>query len=168
MKTTFLILVVSLFCSQANSQARARSSATGMSGFSIGLEAGVPLGENGKPYSYILGGSLQYETKPASDIGITFSGGYLNYTFKEDYGSGNTGFVPLLGGVKYYFSPSAFLHAQVGAAVGTKSGQGTSFMYTPGIGFKLSRNIEATVKYVGISNSGGSLENVGARLAYNF
>ena len=168
MKATFFIVILSVMCYTANSQSRARGSASGMSGFSIGLEGGVPIGENGKPYSHILGGSLQYEAKPAVDIGITVSGGYLNYTFKESWGGGSSSFVPVLGGVKYYFSPNAFLHAQVGAAVGTRSGQGTSFAYSPGIGFKLSPNIEATVKYSGISNKAGAIENIGARLAYNF
>ncbi len=167
MKRSFFILLLSVLSCVANSQ-RGRTSAAGTSGFSIGFEAGLPVGENGKIYSGILGGSLQYEGRPASDVGITVSAGYLNYSIKNDYGSGNVGFVPLLGGVKYYFSPAAFLHAQIGAAVGTRKDQGTSFAYSPGIGLKLTQNLEATIKYAGISNKGGRLENVGARIALNF
>ena len=76
--------------------------------FSIGLEAGLPLGENSKPYSSVIGGSLQYENMPSSDLGITLSGGYLHWSFKSSYGGGNIGFLPLLAGVKYYFTPGAF------------------------------------------------------------
>lgn len=156
MKKALFVLLLSGMYATSNAQV------------SLGLEAGLPVGENGKPYSSVLGGSLQYEIKPAHDMGITFSGGYLNYNIKKEYGSGNVGFVPLLAGVKYYFTPSAFFHAQLGAAIGTASGQGTSFAYSPGIGYKFSPKVDAELKYQGISNKGGSLDNVGVRLAYNF
>ncbi len=171
MKNAFLILLLSAIYFTANAQTRGRNatsrSATS-SGFSIGLEAGLPVGENGEIYSSLIGGSLQYEIMPAADLGITFSGGYLNYNIKSKYGGGSVGFVPLLAGVKYYFTPGAFFHAQLGAAVGTKTGQGTSFVYSPGVGLKLSPNLDAEVKYMGISNKGGTIPNVGLRVAYNF
>ncbi len=171
MKNTFLILLLSAMYLAGNSQTKGRNAAalsTNKSGFSIGLEGGIPVGENGKIYSSLIGGSLQYETMPDSDIGITVNGGYLNYNIKSRYGGGSVGFVPLLAGVKYYFTPVIFFHVQLGAAIGTKTGQGTSFAYSPGIGFKLSPNFDAEVKYMGISNKGGSINDAGARIAYNF
>ncbi len=167
MKSTLLVLLLSTIFFASNAQST-RTRSSNPSGFSIGLEAGLPLGENGKPYSSIIGGSLQYETKPAHDFGITVNGGYLSFNFKSSYGGSSVGFVPLLAGVKYYLSPNAFFHGQLGAAVGTKSGQGTSFAYAPGIGFKLSPTIDAELKYMGISNSGGTLDNVGVRVGFNF
>jgi hypothetical protein len=167
MKKVFFILSLSLIYYAGDAQSR-RTAPAGGGGFSIGLEAGLPVGENAKPYSQVIGGSLQYEIKPASDMGITLNGGYLNFGLKKSYGGGSVGFVPLLAGVKYYFTPAAFFHAQLGAAVGTKTGQGTSFAYSPGLGYKLSPNIDAELKYTGISNKGGSLDNVGLRLGYNF
>ncbi len=147
-----------------------RSSATGAkSKVSIGLEAGIPVGENASFYSSVLGGSLQYEYMPSEDVGITVSGGYLNYALKSSFGGGSVGFVPLMAGFKYYFTPSGvFFHGQFGAAIGTSEGQGTSFAYSPGIGISIIPQLDAEVKYLGISNSGGSIGNVGLRLAYNF
>jgi len=170
MKQAFLISLLSIiyFAGYTQSKGRRATNATNPGIFSIGLEAGVPVGENGKPYSYIIGVSLQYETKPDSDIGITFSGGYLNYQFKSSYGGGSVGFVPLLAGVKYYFSQNTFFHGQLGAAVGTAKNQGTSFAYAPGLGYKFSPRVDGEIKYMGISNSGGSLNNAGIRIAYNF
>lgn len=159
MKKTLMIVLLASACYAGKAQ---------KSGFSLGLEAGVPVGENGKPYSHILGGSLQYEARPDADLGITFSGGYSNWAIKSKYGGSSVGFVPLLAGVKYYFSPSVFGHAQLGAAIGTAKDQGTSFTYSPGIGIKLSPNIDAELKYTGIANNGGSLNNVGLRLGFNF
>ncbi len=172
MKNALLIFLLSAFYFAGNAQTKGRyatSRSTTASGFSIGLEAGLPVGENGKIYSSLIGGSLQYEIRPASDLGLTANAGYLNYNIKSKFGGhGSVGFVPLLAGVKYYFTPGAFFHAQLGAAIGTKSGQGTSFAYSPGIGFNLSRNLDAEVKYMGISNKGGTIPNVGVRVAYNF
>ncbi len=154
-----LFLTVLIFSSFAQSKS---------SGVSIGLEAGLPVGVNGKPYSAVFGGSLQYEHLPAHDLGITLSGGYLNWAIKSSYGSGSIGFVPLLAGFKYYVNPKVFFHGQLGAAIGTSRGQGTSFAYAPGIGFALSRAVDAEIKYMGISNKGGTLGEAGLRLAYNF
>ena len=147
---------------------KAPGNAVAMSHFSIGLEAGLPVGENGKVYSSIFGGSLQYEYMPANDIGITLSGGYLNYAFKSSYGGSSIGFVPLLAGFKYYFTQGVFFHGQFGAAIGTSQGQGTSFAYAPGFGFAITPQLDAELKYMGISNSGGTLGDVGLRIAYNF
>lgn len=175
MKKVFLIFAIALTTYAASAQARRSNSGT--TNFSIGVEAGVPVGQFPKgfqnPYSFIVGASLQVESHVASDLGLTGSLGYLSYSYKTNYqnnsnGGGSTGFVPLMGGVKYYFSPSVFGHAQLGAAFGTSSGQGTSFAYSPGIGFNISRNIDAEIKYLGISNSAATLGSVGVRLAYNF
>jgi hypothetical protein len=73
-----------------------------------------------------------------------------------------------LAGVKYYFSPKVYAHGQLGAGFGTSSGSGTSFVYTPGVGFHLSNSVDLLVKYVGYSRSGNTLSSIGARLAYNF
>jgi hypothetical protein len=170
MKKVFLILLLTSMVYAGNAQrvSRSRTGSPSTSHVGIGVEAGVPLGQNGKPYSAAIGGSLQYEYMPDTDLGLTLSGGYLHWPIKSSYGGGSIGFVPLLAGVKYYFIPGAFFHAQLGAAVGTAKNQGTSFAYSPGIGLKLSPNVDATLKYTGFSTSGGTLENVGLRLGYNF
>jgi opacity protein-like surface antigen len=145
--------------------------------FGIGVEAGLPVGENGKLYSSVLGANLQYEYMPDTDLGITLSGGYLHFPLKKIYhtnrGPNSSGFVPLLAGIKYYFTPNAFFRAQLGAAVSTTKDifgntGGTSFAYSPGLGVKLSPNIDAELKYLGIQNKGGTLPSVGLRLGYNF
>lgn len=170
MRNTILVLALSVIVTAASAQKvrKVSSRAANKSGFSLGLEVAAPVGENAKPYSVVLGGSLQFEAKPDPEVGITFSAGYLNYHIKQQYGNGSVGFVPLLAGVKYYPSPDVFFHAQLGAAVGTKSGQGTSFAYAPGIGYKFSPTVDAELKYLGISNKTGSINNVGVRLGFSF
>jgi hypothetical protein len=170
MKKVFLFFLLSsaVYVSNAQRVSRSRTNVSSTSHFGIGVEAGLPLGQNGKPYSAVLGGDLQYETMPDKDLGLTLSAGYSHWPVKSNYGSGSIGFVPLLAGVKYYFTPAAFFHAQLGAAFGTKTGMGTSFAYSPGLGLKLSPNIDATLKYTGFSKKSGTLENVGLRLGFTF
>ena len=170
MKTFILTALLStcMLFTFAQSGRNLQPNVTGDSHFSVGLEAGIPFGESGKLFSSIIGGSLQYEYLPASDLGITLNGGYLNYAYKSLYGGSSIGFVPLLAGVKYYFSRGVFFHAQLGAAIGTARGQATNFAYAPGIGFVISQNFDAEIKYMGVSNSGGTLSDIGARIAYNF
>jgi hypothetical protein len=171
MKKTYLTILLTgiLVGAFAQKNKNLAASTEARSRFSIGFEAGIPVGENGKFYSSILGGSLQYEYMPSSDIGITVNGGYLNYAFKSSYGGGSVGFVPLLAGIKYYFTPAGvFFHGQFGAAIGTSTGQGTSFAYSPGIGISIIPQLDAELKYMGISNSGGTIGDVGLRIAYNF
>ena len=188
MKKTFLLLMLSSLFYAGNAQRERTSRSRNGSGaavgtsartshFGIGVEGGLPVGENGKVYSAVFGANLQYETMPDADLGITLSAGYLHFPLKKIYhttaGPNSSGFVPLLAGIKYYFTPGAFFHAQLGAAVSTTKDifgntGGTSFAYAPGVGVKLSPNIDAELKYMGISNKGGTLPNVGLRLGYNF
>ncbi|MEP6594495.1 MAG: outer membrane beta-barrel protein [Ginsengibacter sp.] len=142
--------------------------------FSIGLEPAIPIGNFQDVYGFGIGGTLQGEYKPADDLGLTLNTGYINYSGKNitfngvTIDAGNFGIIPFLAGVKYYFSPKAYAHGQLGAAFSTSSGGGTSFAYTPGVGFILSKNIDLLVKYVAYSKNKETLSSIGARLAYNF
>ena len=138
--------------------------------FSVGLEAALPIGTFGDFYSFGIGGSVQGEHKISTNTGLTLNLGYITYSVKSSLGSGHFGVIPVLAGVKQYFSSSIYGQAQLGAAFGTTSGSGTNFTYSPGIGFILGKNFDVLVKFVGISggSGGGSLNSIGARLAYDF
>jgi hypothetical protein len=142
--------------------------------FSIGAEASLPIGNFQDVYSFGLGATLQGEYKPANELGLTLNAGYINYFGKNiSFGgvtidAGDFGVIPFLAGVKFYFSPKLYGHGQLGAAFSTTSGGGTSFAYTPGVGFILSKNVDVLVKFVGYSQNGSTLNSLGARLAYNF
>jgi hypothetical protein len=135
--------------------------------FSIGVEPSLPIGDfSDAGYNFGIGGSLQGEYKPASDLGLTLNAGYINYSAEGN--GGNYGLIPVLAGVKYYFTPKVYGHGQLGAGFGTQSGSGTSFVYSPGIGAYISDKVDLLVKFVGNSQNGINLNSIGARLAYNF
>lgn len=142
--------------------------------FSIGAEGLLPVGDFNDTHSFGIGGTVQAEYKPAEDLGLTVNAGYITYSGKTihtplgDVKNGSFGLIPVLGGVKYYFSPKVYGHGQLGASFGTDKGDGSLFTYSPGVGFMLSDNIDAEVKYVGMSKNSANLNSVGVRLAYNF
>lgn len=175
MKKLFLIMAIAGFSISTNAQTK-KGNNSGATNFSIGLEGGLPVGQYPKgfdnPYSSVFGASLQVENHVAPEICLTLNAGYLSYGIKHVYqstGGGNRfGVIPVMGGLKYYFSPSVFAHAQLGAGFGTSSGAKTSFAYSPGIGLNISQNLDAELKYFALSNSNATLGSVGLRLAYNF
>jgi hypothetical protein len=146
---------------------------------SIGAEGMVPVGDFNNTHKFGIGGSLQAEYKPAADIGLTVSLGYLSFSGKSvgNLKYKNASFVPVMGGVKYYFSPKVYAHGQLGVAFGASdivgslvhvNGKGSLFAYSPGIGFQLSPQIDAEIKYLGLSQNSYNLNSAGVRLAYNF
>ena len=177
-KTILLFLSIVTFFTVTNAQTESDSRSSSVI-FSVGPDLSFPIGNNVVEYSFIAGLSAQVEYSVSPVIGITANAGYLNYSYKTVAGSGNQGFVPLLGGVKFYISPRAFFHMQAGAAFATSSisdgangvflKSGTFFAYSPGIGHKFGKNLEGEAKFFGISNSDHNhINSFGIRLGYIF
>ena len=130
--------------------------------FSIGVDAGIPTE---KGLSFVIGGSLQGDFKVASDLDLTANAGYKSWQAK---GGGSTGFIPVLGGIKYYFAPEVYGSGQLGISFSTENGGGSWFTYAPGIGFKASPNFDILAKYTGMSKNSINFNEIGVRLAYPF
>ena len=142
--------------------------------FSIGLEAGVPVGGFSDASSFGIGATLQAEHGLSDDAAVTLSAGYLNFFGKSvnlsGYGTYKvpaTSIVPLLAGVKYYFSKSFYGHVQAGVSF-FNNGGGSAFTYAPSIGFVPSEYFDIAFKYQAASKSGSTLSFIGLRAAYNF
>ena len=54
----------------------------GGSNFSIGLEAGLPVGNASNAYSFVIGGSLKYEAPIATGTHFTLTAGYSSFQGK--------------------------------------------------------------------------------------
>jgi hypothetical protein len=164
MKKLFLAIVGIIFILHTAAQDKVSSSNTS---FSLGAELSLPVGTFGDIYSFGFGASGQGNFAIADDAAITLYAGYINYSLKSTYGSGSAGYLPVLGGVEFGFSPQIYASAQLGLTFYTKGG-GSAFTYAPGIGFKISNNISALLKYTAQSKGGATSGAVGARLAYIF
>jgi opacity protein-like surface antigen len=145
--------------------------------FSIGLEAGIPVGDASTYNSFVIGGSLKYDMPIATATAITLSVGYSSFMGKTVAGIkyGSTGFVPVKVGVKYHFADAFYGEAQIGASFGTQSGSKTGFAYSPGIGYDFGGGLDLGVRYEGWSYSSNgtgttsaTISQIAARLAYSF
>lgn len=160
--------------------------------FSIGVDAGIPVGDFIKSdfgkfsdgFSFGIGGSVQGAYALDSDLGLTLSVGYMSFMAKEIDGEKGSalGVIPVQAGIEYNFTPQFFASAQLGYnfysnkdlkdADLTLSG----FSYAPGIGYRFTENFSAQLRYQGASvklkgdggSISGNLSNIGLRLAYSF
>jgi len=139
--------------------------------FSIGVEAGLPVGDAHQVFKSVFGGSLKYELPIAPSTWFTVSAGYNSFQVKKELKDagldGSYGAIPVKVGIKYYLEQGFFAEGQVGAAFGTKSGSSTAFAYSPGIGYTFDGGFEAGVRYEGWSKN-GTTSQIGLRLAYRF
>jgi len=142
----------------------AQKAAEKTSKFSIGVDAGIPVGNARNVYNLGIGGSLKYDMSLSKEAAFTVSAGYTSLMVK---GGGSLGYVPLKAGLKYYFADSFYGEGQLGAAFSTSSGGGTSFVYAPGIGYNFGGGVDLGVRYEAWSHN-GTISQVAARLALSF
>lgn len=168
MKKVLLVLGI-LSGVAVNSFAQTSSEKKGA--FSIGVEAGLPLGSTGDFYNLVVGGSLKYEHPVAENTLITGSAGYNAFLTKsefKDFGAKSSyGAIPVKAGVKQLFGSGFFGEAQLGAAFSTESGGGTAFIYAPGVGYNFSKNVDAGIRYEAWSDN-GTIKQLGLRVGFKF
>ncbi len=141
----------------------------GGSNFSVGVEAGLPVGDVSNAYNFVIGGSLKYEAPIATGTNFTLTAGYSSFQGKTVAGFKfpAIGFIPVKAGIKYFLADAFYGEAQLGAAFSTQSGGGTAFAYSPGIGYKFSDVIDLGVRYEAWSKN-GTTSQIGARLGFSF
>ncbi|MDE3184424.1 MAG: hypothetical protein KGM16_13485 [Bacteroidota bacterium] len=163
-KLIFVFAIVALSTIGAKAQDRDDAKSTNLS---IGVNIGAPT-SSPSIYSLAWGVDLQAGFPVASGTQITASAGYEDFSVKSKYGGGNSGFIPLLGGVKFNFGEKAYGHAQLGYGISTAKGGGGAFAYAPSIGYYFSPNFDGSVKYLAFSKNSVTVGTIGIRLAYNF
>ncbi|RFZ82081.1 hypothetical protein DYU05_15740 [Mucilaginibacter terrenus] len=164
------ILFAILFVVGAASTCFAQSSSeTGK--FSLGLNAGLPVGSAHDVSSFAGGLDLKYDLPIATGTFFTISGGYTRF-FYNDFGKAvsgekGAGFVPLKAGIKHYFDQGFYGEGQLGAVFSTQSGGGTGFAYAPGLGYTFDGGFDVGVRYEGWSKN-GTTSQVALRLGISF
>lgn len=174
-----LVLLAAIAATFAFSKVSAQKKDPAMSGqkFGIGVDFAFPTGNFGDFYKLGYGGSLQFQTPIADKLNFTASAGYLNFKAKDintplgTINGGNYGAIPVKAGIRYFLAENFYAGGELGASFATKSGGGTSFVYTPNIGVEFpvsdTGSFDLGVRYEAWSND-GTLRFFGVRLAYNF
>jgi hypothetical protein len=137
--------------------------------FSVGAELGGATGNLNSFYSLVAGGTAQLDFKIDNDASLTLNTGVIDFVGKKISNTNlkyqSAAAIPLLGGVKYYFTPKVYGSAQLGGTFFLNNGGGSAFTYAPGIGVKIDESLDLLLKYTGYSSMGGAF---GIRLGYTF
>lgn len=138
---------------------------------SVGAELAFASGDFSNSHSFGIGGSGQLEIPIQEKLNGVAYGGILFYNGKSaGAGLKNKGvtIIPVRVGVKYFLTGSVYTNLQAGLGFIGGSGTGTSFSYSPQIGYEFQTNsgksIDLTFKYDAYTK--GSLSSFGFRLAY--
>jgi len=140
---------------------------------SLGGELGAATGNLNLYYGLTAGATLQADFAVDKDLAITLNAGIIDFVGKNENNNNNNNtkyksiaVIPILAGIKYYFTPVVYGSAQLGGSTFTASSfKGTKFTYIPGLGFKVDKNVDILVKYTGYSGIGGAF---GVRVGYVF
>jgi hypothetical protein len=140
--------------------------------FGVGINLGAPTSD---AYSVAIGADLRYQFDLSKQLSVPLTAGYTHLVGKEIGNSGinfdDFGYIPAKVGLKYYFNESGtgvYGLGEVGAGFGTKSGSGTSFVYSPALGYSFGSGLDLAAKYEGLSKNSVNTGYVGIRLAYGF
>src|SRR5688572_15756184 len=117
---------------------------------SVGLEAGLPMGDFGKVYSFGIGGSAKVGI-PAGPGAVTISAGYMTFSGK-DLGGGikasGYSLIPLKAGYRFGLGSGFNVEPQVGYSVGESSTGG--FTYAGNVGYMFSPAVDVALRYEGV------------------
>lgn len=127
------------------------------SNISIASEIGLPSGNFANLSNIGLGASLKLDIPVAEKLAITVNGGFMNFFGRHNqlFNVADLTYIPLKGGVKYFFSEGFYAEGQFGTAFPLNDGQKTVIAWSPGFGnfFKLRNNnrLDLGIRYEGWS-----------------
>jgi hypothetical protein len=157
--------------------------------YSIGVDAGIPIGDFKDAYKWNLGGSVQADIPVASQLFVTVNAGYNNVFGKKDLGGiagadvPNFQLIPVKAGLKFFPIQNFYVQGEAGAAFllnkkDTGNDKSTAFVYAPQIGvqFPVSASgnfIDAGIRYEATTKYSSDFDNskaqfLGVRVAYGF
>ena len=199
MKNTFKISALALafaafaFSAKAQTSTPTSTSTTTKDGirYSIGVDAGLPLGNFNDANKWTLGGSVQADIPVISkQLFVTINAGYNN-VFGEKNVAGTNGtfdepnfnLIPVKAGLKFFPIQNFYVQGEAGAAFllnknDVGANKSTAFVYAPQVGvqFPISANgnfIDAGVRYEATTKFASGVDAskvsfLGIRVAYGF
>lgn len=178
MKRLFLLSAIAGIFTFSSVSAQTKDPAMSGQKLGVGVDFAFPTGDFNNTHKLGFGGSLQFQTPIVEKLNFTASAGYLNFTGKDAINTplgrlkyDNYGAIPVKAGIRYFLAENFYAGGELGAAFGTSTGAGTSFIYTPNIGVEFpvadKASIDLGARYESWSHNGTS-RFVGLRLAYNF
>lgn len=168
-KIIFALIVLTITSGSVNAQDKVMNSSKPLH-LSFGLNAGAPLGANAKTSAFVIGGDLMVEYNVSQNFSLTGSVG-LDARLNKGGVVNTIYYVPLLGGLRFYFTDKFYISEQAGYSLALTKGLNGLFTNVAGLGFKLSKSSDVLFGYKGLFKSGTTLTNYNTfaiRIAYVF
>ena len=144
--------------------------------FSVGLEAGLPIGDLKKlDASFGIGGSAKVGIPVFSGADVTISAGYISFMGKtvQGFKIPALGTIPVKAGLRFMLGSGFYGEPQLGYTIAKYSGIDgnlNGFTYAAGVGYKVSQ-VDVGVRYEAWSKSENGVSItpsfIGLRVAYN-
>lgn len=136
----------------------------------VGVNLGVPTTDG---YSFAIGADARMQFDVSKQVSVPITTGYTHFIGENKNGVDvpDYGYIPLKAGLKVFFDQSGsglYGMGELGAAFGVTKHSGTSFLYSPAIGYAWSSGLDLGVKYEGLPKSGFNTGQVALRVAYGF
>ncbi|AIY13744.1 outer membrane beta-barrel protein [Cellulophaga baltica] len=151
MKKVFLIAAMALFGFGVQAQDQDQS------GFKLGLNVQLPVGDASDVSSFGLGldAAYMFEVSDQFDLGVAT--GFSN-VFGKTIDAGefeieidDFQYIPLAAAARYNATEEFSVGADLGYAIGINDGNDGGFYYKPTVGYMLSEGTQLNLSYVGIS-----------------
>lgn len=157
-KITSLLMVTGLLAA-APTIAQNKKNPDYPKGFRIGFGINGGMSTN-SDYDGAIGADvrLQYDLNPKASLTLT-SG--FNHLFNSE--DGDRGLVPIKAGFKHFMNKNVYAMGEVGAGIGTHSGQGNTLIWSPSVGFA-NHFIDVSLRYERYQDY--NTDQLGIRIAY--
>jgi hypothetical protein len=153
--------VMMLICVITAMSAKAQNSPLRMG---VGVDVGSTLK---KPARTTLGFDLRLQKSIGNGVSGILTTGYYQFFKANKYNEG-FGIIPLKVGLKYFPVKNIYVAGEIGAGFGTKSGTGTSFVYSPSFGLAFGDGFDVSLKYENFTDYNGYAQQLALRFAYGF
>lgn len=144
------------------------------SGFKLGANVGLPLGDAGDYNSFTAGLDLSYLWPVAAEFNVGIASGAQMWFGKDVTVPGfgtikadNTTMIPIAASGQYRFTPEFSLGVDLGYAIFTAEGSDGGFYYAPKAAYHFGPS-EVNLSYRGVSVDGGSVSSINLGYAYSF
>ena len=153
------------------------------SGFRLGVNAGIPVGDFGKLTTFTAGVDLAYLYPLAENFRLGVATGYSHYFGKKTtynlwiFGQNvdkvpDVGIIPVAATAEFTLGDSnVFLGADLGYAFFTKKyfkNENGSFYYQPKLGYSFDKKHDLYFSYKGFTRNNISAGSINLGYAYNF
>ena len=152
-------------------------------GIRLGVNAGLPVGDFGKAYSFTAGADLAFLYPLAENFRLGVATGYSHYFGKKttyDFGGiiiaeskvSDFGVIPVAATAEFTFGDSnVFLGADLGYAFFTEKdlkNENGSFYYQPKLGYSFDKRHDLYFSYKGFTRNNANAGSLNLGYAYNF